>query len=320
MKKEIRMAKALSPALEAKTFELQGISYDLLENGKQEQAVDKIFEAWNLLPEPRFNTSCSHSILCQLVQTLTQTKKHHQVRIILDQWIQDVEESGYSIIEFEPFIYSGENFLFTGQPEKAKEQFYRAVDLGARKRDFIHYPPLYLDIAIKKITDTPAIMEVFNNEISNTLHPESLRHTPLEDTVIDAIEDLSELGNIQFEAENFTMAIQIWQKALDLIPEPRQLYPESQWLEVSIGDAYFLLEKHHIALEYFQKAKNNIEENAYENPFIMLRLEQTLLENNQKDHAKQYLMRAYLFEGKEIFENDNAKYFEFLTLHVDLDR
>lgn len=318
MKKNIRYAIPLLPELEAKTFDLQGESHELLDHGKWEEAVLKIKEAWNLLPEPKFNTSCSHSILSQLIQTLTQTKQHHQARLILDQWIQDLEECGFKIIEFDPFVYSGENYLWTGDPDKAKEQFYKAVSYGATIRDFKDHPPLYFDIATQIITDDAEIMEIFNSATSNHSYGESHQHNFLSQQSIDQIEALSELGNIQFDEEQYTMAIQTWKKALSLIPKPQHLYSESQWLEVSIGDAYFLLEDHHQAHNYFENARINIESNAYENPFIMLRLGQTSLENNQEEQAKEYLMRAYLFEGEEIFENDDAKYFEFLTKHVDL--
>ena len=131
---------------------------------------------------------------------------------------------------------------------------------------------------------------------------------------------MSENGNIYFDNENYNKAITIWEKSLSLIPNPKNSYSESFWLETSIGDAYFLLGEYTKALEHFENAKGNIEENAYENPFVMLRLGQTLLENSINEEAKEYLLRAYMLEEEEIFKNENKKYFNFLKQNVKLKK
>ena len=46
------------------------------------------------------------------------------------------------------------------------------------------------------------------------------------------------------------------------------------------------------------------------NPFVMLRFGQCCYELNKKEEAQEYLFRAYLLAGKEIFEEDDAKYFK----------
>ena len=140
----------------------------------------------------------------------------------------------------------------------------------------------------------------------------------LTDEICEQIEVLSEEGNDYAENEDYNEAIIVWKQALALIPDPQNSYSESQWLEASIGDAYFLLGDFQKALEHFWNAKSNIEENGYENPFIMLRLGQTLLENQEEEEAKEYLLRAYMLEGEEIFEEDDEKYFDFLKQNVAL--
>lgn len=51
----------------------------------------------------------------------------------------------------------------------------------------------------------------------------------------------------------------------------------------------------------------------------MLRLGQSAFELGKKERATENLLRAYMLEGKEIFEEDDKKYFEFLKSKVDLD-
>ena len=60
---------------------------------------------------------------------------------------------------------------------------------------------------------------------------------------------------------------------------------------------------------------------GYGNPFIMLRLGECCLEIGDEKNALEYLLRAYMFEGEEIFAPDDEgedKYFEFLRTHIDL--
>lgn len=89
-------------------------------------------------------------------------------------------------------------------------------------------------------------------------------------------------------------------------------------MEVAIGDAYFSLENYTKALAYFQKALANTQKNGYENPFIVLRLGQCFLETNHNENAKEFLLRAYMLEGEKIFEDEEAKYFQFLKENVNL--
>ena len=317
MKNEIRKAFPLTPELEDKTFNMQAEACELLENNKPQEAEALIKEVWNLLPEPKFNTSCSHVVLCDLIEILTRIGKHEEAKLILADWVNDIETCGYKIYKTTPFILSGENFLYLNEIENTKEQFYKAVKFGATKRDFSDKPNFYFDIAKKKITDNNEIKNLFDNEVRNS--PKQRKaNQELTDEICEQIEELSEKGNEYFENENYKEAIKIWKQALLLIPNPQNVYSESQWLETSIGDAYFLTENYTEALEFFQSAKNNLEENAYVNPFIMLRLGQTLFENQQKENAIEYLLRAYMSEGKEIFENDDEKYFNFLKSNVKL--
>lgn len=317
MQNEIRIAVPLNPELEDKTFDMQAKAFELLKDNKPKEAEALIKDAWNLLPEPKFNTSCSDTILNDLIEILTTIGKHEDAKSILANWTQDLETCGYKIYETTPYILSGENFLYLNEIENAKEQFYKAIKHGATKRDFSSKPIFYFDIAKKKIVDNDEIRRFFDNEIRNQAKQQEAIQE-LSDEICDQIEELSEQGNEYIDHENYDEAIKTWKQALSLIPNPQNIYAETQWLETSIGDAYFLSGNHQNALKHFQNAKNNIEKNAYENPFIMLRLGQSLLENQQKEKAKEYLLRAYMFEGKEIFEDDDEKYFNFLKQNVEL--
>ncbi len=50
-----------------------------------------------------------------------------------------------------------------------------------------------------------------------------------------------------------------------------------------------------------------------------LRLGEDLFELEQKDESLDHLLRAYMLEGKEIFDGEDAKYFEFLSERLELE-
>lgn len=156
--------------------------------------------------------------------------------------------------------------------------------------------------------------------MSNPDKSSKAENVALTEDVIDQIESLSESGNEYFDDEEYQEAIHVWKEALALIPEPQNIFSETLWLETSIGDAYFMQGDHKNAIPHFLNSKRNIEENAYANPFIMLRIGQLYFESGDFENAKEYLLRAYLLDGIEIFEGSKEKYFEFLQKNVKLDQ
>lgn len=140
----------------------------------------------------------------------------------------------------------------------------------------------------------------------------------LSNEVSTKIDALSESGNDCMDEEDFDGAVDAWEEALSLIPEPQNHYVQSVWLNASIGDAYFLQDDFETALTYFLTAKSNVEENVYSNPFIMLRLGECYLEQGDQERAKEFLLRAYLLDPDDIFEGEDEKYLDFLSSNVNL--
>ena len=133
------------------------------------------------------------------------------------------------------------------------------------------------------------------------------------------LDEYAERGNRFEEEEQYEEALQAWEEGLALIPEPQQYYSETIWFLAAIGDVYFQKGMYPQAHKCFDKARGNLSGGGYGNPFIMLRLGECCLEIGDEKNAAEYLLRAYMMEGKEIFEpdedgeDDGQKYF-------DLDR
>lgn len=133
----------------------------------------------------------------------------------------------------------------------------------------------------------------------------------LSDEISEKIDDLAEQGNIFFDDEQYDKALDIWLKALSLIPSPHNCYAESVWFMTSVGDAYFMQDNFSKAHEYFENAYTNISGDGTFNPFIVMRLGQCCLEKDFKDKATEYLLRAYMLDS-EVFEYEEPKYIDFL--------
>ena len=132
----------------------------------------------------------------------------------------------------------------------------------------------------------------------------------LDSRVMEAIRDLSELGNVAAESRDFVTAREAFQEAFELIPEPRGIWEASTWLLAAIGDVEFLSHNFESARNVLQDCMHCV--GAIGNPFIHLRLGQAQYELNNLSRAADELTRAYMGAGKEIFESEDRKYFEFL--------
>lgn len=141
----------------------------------------------------------------------------------------------------------------------------------------------------------------------------------------EKLEELYEKG-LQLEEEGqYEGALQAWQEGYEMIPVSARSDAEMtcQFL-AAIGDVYFLRKSmYQKAYECFDAARGY---GGYGNPFIMLRLGECCLELGNEKDAVEYLMRAWMMEGSEIFEpdengeDDGSKYYEFLRTHVDLEK
>ncbi|KMY31484.1 hypothetical protein ACZ11_04410 [Lysinibacillus xylanilyticus] len=133
----------------------------------------------------------------------------------------------------------------------------------------------------------------------------------LDDQVYDQIVQLCERGNTLVENGQIEKAIEHYIAALDLVPLPKNNWEASTWIYTALGDTYFL------NCDY-EKAKSDLYNaldcpNGISNPFILLRLGESLFECGEMDKAKEYLLKAYMLEGYKIFFNEDDKYFELIV-------
>jgi len=132
----------------------------------------------------------------------------------------------------------------------------------------------------------------------------------MDDITHQQVTALSKQGAILHEKENYAGALKKYWKAWELLPEPKIELEAAAWILSAIGDANFFEQN-------FQAGKDNLTRammcpGALGNPFIHLRLGQCQFELGNLDSAADELLRAFMGTGKQIFDDEEPKYFEFL--------
>jgi tetratricopeptide (TPR) repeat protein len=136
----------------------------------------------------------------------------------------------------------------------------------------------------------------------------------LPDDLYEQIQSLCEVGDQHGEAGEPAAAIDAYNRAWALLPEPKNEWAAATWILAAIGDTHFLggdFDKAHTALMTAIACPD-----GFGNPFIHLRLGQTEFELGNHDQSANELTRAFGLEGSAIFANEDPKYFEFLKTRI----
>lgn len=136
----------------------------------------------------------------------------------------------------------------------------------------------------------------------------------LSNRLYSRIQKYCALGDELIEKGDFDEAIQTYNKAKDLLPEPIYDWEAATWIFVAIGDAFYLSFRYQDALNNLQEAQKCY--GGIGNPFILLRIGQCYYELNSVENAKKYLLQAYMIEGEEIFKNEEDKYFNIVRRDI----
>ena len=132
----------------------------------------------------------------------------------------------------------------------------------------------------------------------------------LDDALQRRISELSEEGDEWAEIEDYSQAVQKYEEALALLPDPVTDWTASTWLFTAIGDAWYLAEDFERAQDAFRQVM--FCPGSFDNPFIHLRRGQVYFELGNLHRAENELTSAYMLAGAAIFANEDPKYFEHL--------
>lgn len=125
----------------------------------------------------------------------------------------------------------------------------------------------------------------------------------LSEDIRDALEEICDQGNEAMDEGNPGEAVVFFQQALDILPKPAEEWEAYGWIQSALGDAHFAMSDFPKSLSYFHTACAfaGPEES---NPFVLLRLGQCYRRLGDEKNAAEYLLRAYMLEGEDIFEEE----------------
>lgn len=132
----------------------------------------------------------------------------------------------------------------------------------------------------------------------------------LDESIHQLIKTHCSEGDALTDSAQYEAAVAAYNKAWELIPDPKADWNASTWILAAIGDACFLggyATSSKEALAFALTCPGGIG-----NPFIHMRLGQLAYDAGNLDAAANELMRTYLGAGDEIFENEDRKYLTFL--------
>ena len=139
----------------------------------------------------------------------------------------------------------------------------------------------------------------------------------LPDDIYEKVTELSERGNMLLDGGQPQSAIREWRAALQLLPEPRTKWEAAMWLYASIGDAQRQAGEIEAALQSFQTAIACGD--GYANPFVLLGVGTCLYDLGRRDESTDSLLRTYMLEGREIFEDIDPVYLNHLRSNKLVD-
>jgi len=130
----------------------------------------------------------------------------------------------------------------------------------------------------------------------------------------EQIKALCAAGDQHCEAGEHELALAEFEKALSLLPTPIERWEAAIWILTAIGDT-------HYSMGAFENSRNALAgamlcPGALGNPFIHLRLGQSLYELGKHEKAMDELARAYMGAGIAIFHGEPPKYLSFLRKHM----
>jgi tetratricopeptide (TPR) repeat protein len=132
----------------------------------------------------------------------------------------------------------------------------------------------------------------------------------LPDDIYEKVTDLSERGNLLLDAGHPDSAIEVWNEALALLPHPQKKWEAGMWLHASLGQAYRDKGDLTNALSHLQSAHGSAD--GHLNPFVLISLGATLYDLGRPEEAADHLLRAYMLEGKGLFDEFGGPYLGFL--------
>lgn len=124
------------------------------------------------------------------------------------------------------------------------------------------------------------------------------------------IDQLCQKGDKFAQIDQLDDALDQYEAAWELLPDPKNQWPAATWILMAAGDIYF-------GHRHFVAARNALREaiespGGEDNEFLWLRLGQSLFELDDLNGAADALEMALQLNGEDLFADEDPKYLNFI--------
>ncbi len=128
------------------------------------------------------------------------------------------------------------------------------------------------------------------------------------------IDKLCQKGDQFAQIDQHDDALDQYEAAWELLPEPKNQWPAATWILMAAGDVYFEKRDFLAASQTLRESLDSPDGKT--NPFILLRLGQSLFEIADLDGAADALEAAFQQYGEGLFEDEDPKYLDFVKTQI----
>ena len=136
----------------------------------------------------------------------------------------------------------------------------------------------------------------------------------LPDDISQMVDKLCQKGDQFAQIDQIDDALDQYEAAWQLLPNPRNQWPAATWILMAAGDAYFEKREFTAASETLELALDHPDGETC--AFIWLRLGQSQFELGHLDAAADGLEAAFRLEGDSIFADEDPKYLQFVKTQI----
>lgn len=130
------------------------------------------------------------------------------------------------------------------------------------------------------------------------------------------IDKLCQQGDQFAQVDQHDDALDRYEAAWELLPEPKQQWPAATWILMAAGDVYFEKRDYVAAIQALQESLDCPDGST--NPFVQLRLGQSHFELGDLNSAANALEAVWRDCGDEIFADEDPKYLSFLKTQLGI--
>ena len=132
----------------------------------------------------------------------------------------------------------------------------------------------------------------------------------LSDDIHQSIQRLCAEGDKYANDKHYREAIECFEQAIALLPQPLHNWEAATWVYAAIGDTRFLAGDYERARQALTQVM--VCPKARTNPFLWLRRGQVYFELGDMQQAQDSLASAFMLGGQELFEGEDPKYAAFI--------